>query len=459
MIAIKDLYLSSKFLNKRGMNQYLTKIKQQVNDIKASPAFSQEFQKKKTGISFNDDIVFTTKYLTDEFKTSKNVQEIFENMKRNKKVDNKFLDGLKIKNNYKPLDSVLYNISILKYNMSHGYFSKALMNIKDSLEILNENEISTYDPLSITLRLEQSYIEAHNSDNYQALTGKILKEIVNGYIVNDPAIIVSGYLYLMKFQFFFNFYFDIPVLLHLTYDVSNKNKINNTYVMDNLIKTYIINQFKKSKTNNFISKHSSTSKMSVLADLRKNIEIYTQDPKKYHQLLDKLQKTLKYYSDNHPNDPDLWQFHVKKWVIESSLGREATAEYNLDSAKKLIGEQFALAETNVINEFGRDSLYECLNYQNYYSASDFFKKNVKITSKNNYLNLVYKSINLQILASMKANEKEVVDKLDDFCKSNDKFFLGESDYFKKSIIDSLNYMGYRGVVEALTEKNKEAERA
>jgi hypothetical protein len=453
---IKDLYMSSRFLNKKAINSYLSQVKNKVGEIKTSPNFLEEFKKEKTGVNYNDDIIFNSKPLSEEFKKSHSVTEIYDNLKKNKKIDSKLLDGINLKNisSSRPTDAVLYNLSLIKYDMKNGYFQKALGGINNSLEILQESKISSYDPLAIALRLDKSFIEAHSVDNYSTLYNNIMKEIVNGYIINDPSIIVSGYMYLIKFFFYFNFYYQIPALFHLTYEVSNKNRINNVYVNDALMNSYILDQFKKGKVQKFISKHSNPAKMSVLADLRKKIEIYEVDPKKYYDLLQQLDRTIQYYLSNYPNDPSIWQFYVKRWVIETQIGREATAEHNLEQAKNFILEKLSAADSYVFNEFNRDSVYECFSYQNYFLASDFVKKNIKSTGKNNYLNLIYKCFNLPILANLKAEPREVIDKMDDFTRAHDKYFPPDVKDFKNSTMEYLKSMGYNSVIEALEDRKK-----
>ena len=443
-------------LNKKGINDYLSQVKRQVGEIKSSNIFIDEFKKPKSGVNFNDDIIYTTKHLSEEFKKSQNATEIFDAFRKNKKVDVRILDGINLNNiaSSRPVDAVLYNMSLIKYEMANGYYSKALSSINNSLEILNESKISNMDSLAIALRLDKSYIEAHTVDNYSALKENIMKEIVNGYVVDDPSIIVTGFLYLIKFFYYFNFFFQIPALLHLTYDVSNKTRINNVHVSDTLINTYVLNQFKKSKNSKFVARHSNPNKMGVLTDLREKIEIYSNEPGKYYSLLQQLDRTLKYYQSNYPNDPSIWQFHVKRWVIETQLGREATAEHNLDLARNFLTEHFSLAESYVHNEFNRDSVYECFSYQNYYLASDFIKKNVKSGGKNHHLNLLYKSFNLQVAANLKAESKEVVDKLDDFCRAHDKFFPTDVREFKSTTLEIIRSLGYSNVVDALENKKK-----
>lgn len=455
---IKDLYMSSRFLNKKAIGNYLSQVKNKVGETKTSSNFLEEIKKNKSGINYNDDIIFNPKPLSEDFRKLHNVTEIYESLKKNNKFNSKLLDFINLNNisSTKPTDAVLYNFSLIKYDIKNGYFKKALVGINNSLEILDESKVSSYDPLAIALRLDKSFLEAHFVDNYSKLYNSIMKEIVNGYVIDDPSIIVSGYMYLIKFFYYFNFFYDIPAIHHLTYEISNKNKINNTYVNDALMKFYILDKFKKGKVKKFISKHSNPSKMSVLADLRDKIEVLQVNPQKYFDLLQQLDRTIQYYLTNYPNDPSLWQFYVKRWVIETQMGRESTAEHNLELAKNFINDKLSSSESYAHHEFNRDSVYECFSYQNYFLASDFMKKNIagKYSGKHHYLSLIFKCMNLPILVNIKAEARNVFDKLEDFNKAHDKYFTPDNMEFKNSTMEYLKSMGYKSVIDALDDQKK-----
>jgi len=456
MNYVKSLISNTSIASRRAKTDHKKIIRQKINEIKTNSIFHKEWEKTKTGIRYNDDIIFTNKFLTEEFKNNSNleVKRVLEDFKRNKKVTGLDLEGISIADNFRPLDSVIYNFSLIKYNVTNGYFNKAMKNINKSIEILKENNYSYYDPLMIALRLEKNHIEAYNVENYSNLYNSFIEEISNGYLVEDPSIIITGYLYLMKFYNNFNFYARSNTVLDMTYETNKKFKIQNTFVKDSLIHNYMMCMYRGRNKKSFIAMHSNPAKIQLLYELRSLIEIYSLDPLKFYKLLDKLNQTIDYFELNEPNDPLIWQFYIKKWVVMHRLGREATACHYYEKSKNYINENINLTDSYLSTDFYKDAIFECVTYQELNLAYEIFKKNVKISPKMNCLNLIYKSFNTQFAAMVKAYPIEVQEKLEDFVKSHDKYFGNQENEMKKLVYNNLAGLGYQAIVELFERKEK-----
>jgi hypothetical protein len=450
---IKKFLVNSRWINRKVINDYMSLVRKNTTDIKSNPDYLIESKRENTGIKFNDDIIFNTKFFSEEFKNSHDLSSLFADMKKNKVIDVKLLDGLTSSKGKKPIDLVLFNISMVKYNITNGYYSRAMINIKKSLRILEENEYSEYDSLASSLRLDKALIESYNADNFGEMKNLIMKEIYMGYVINDPAIVITGYLYLIKHMAMFNNSSHVFALMHLIYEYSNKNKIKNKYVSDKLYFQYISMQFKTKTTEKFISEHSDPAKLKALSEVFRNAENYLNQPMKYYKLIQTLNNTINYFKSNNSDDPDLTNLYIKKWVAENSLGRQATSDYNLEIARSLVSKKSRISETILSKEFLQHSVLECFFYSNFALGNDFTKKNIKISNNLNCYNILFKAINLIGIASVQAQPSEVLDKYEDFLKSYNLFFPNNVyEDFKIFVKETVVGFGYETLINSDNKK-------
>jgi hypothetical protein len=453
---IKKFLVNSRWMNRKVINEYLTLIRKNTTDIKSDPDFLNENKRENTGIKYNDDIIFNTKHFSEEFKKFHNLSSLFSDMKKNRPIDEKLLDGISSSIEKKPIDSVLFNISMTKYNIVNGYYVKAMTNIKNSLRILEENNYSEYDSLAVSLRLDKALIESYKADNFRDMKSLVMKEIYMGYIINDPALVITGYLYLYRHLALFNNFPHMCALMHLTYEYSNQNKIKNKFVSDSLYFQYIALQFKVKYSKKFISEHSDPAKMNSIYDVFCNSDNYMNQPQKYFKLIETLNKTIHFFKTNNYDDPILSNLYLKKWVAENSIGREATCDYNLELARNLVFKKNNIAESSLTMEFLKNSVMECFYYLNYPLGNEFTKKNIKINNKLTSYNLLFKAFNLIGIASARSQPSEVLDKYEDFVKTYNRFFPNnEYEDFKIFVKETIISFGYQTLFE--TNKNKKAD--
>jgi len=353
----------------------------------------------------------------------------------------------------------------------NGYHSKALNYF--NLASINFKEISQdpYDPFLINNKFDEILGTSFFCSNFNETKNEILELISMSQLLNNDYLIIKGFLTLSSFYCNVgNFRHGFGIVKYTLDLVKNKN-FKSDFIMNRLIYLYVLcyavqkksfskdeifskinnenndlmkNQLKELKENlklnkkisNFINENDDKNKES---NEFKEFNLY-QHPLHIAQVLycygDKLfkmremykglffiDKAIEHLEKNNYHDIHLVLYYVKKWVILSNMGREATAEHLIEHTQKLINKLY-----------GYDSLMslEYLRYLQINSSNvepprtdiinEIIKKTKRVNDVDNANSLVTKFFNILSLANARSGYPEIMEIYKEFDQLEKKIF-------------------------------------